>query len=256
MKKMLLSILTLLFSISVGAANNCCTGHGEVAGCDDATGQLMCMDGTDSKTCACPVKDNTQSYDDKLCTPSYVSLVLSQEVVNGKFPMDSNAFTASTTPLLMCGNDQVDVMASYGKIKYLDVAYVLLATLSYNKFTAGSELYHQSGTFNDLMTAISWYKLCADDNIGICQSTLGNIYLFGSKSGNANFQHMEGYSAKLNEFLPNIKQAQKYLALAGNNTEQPNNIYTFIIKTNNNNVAHYLSQKNRIIPTVNYHQMT
>lgn len=256
MKKFLTSSLTLLFSLTAIAANNCCAGHGDVASCDDATGQLMCMDGTDSETCECPTKDSTKSYDDKLCTPSYVSLALSQEVTNAKFPMDPSEYTASVNPLLMCGDDQTDIMNPYGKIKYLDVAYVLLATLSYNKFSAGTVLYKQPASENDLISAISWYKLCADDGITDCQQALANIYLLGSSSSHTDFKHMEGYAASLNGFLPNLEQAQKYQVLASKNQKSEHSIYQYIIKTNNANVSNYLAKQNKQTPIVDYQHMT
>lgn len=254
--KIFCAVISLLLSTLSYASNNCCNGHGAVAGCDDATGQLLCMDGTDSTACTCPTKDTTKSYDSSLCTPAYVSLLLSQEIKNSKFPVDINAYTASVTPLLMCEKSQTDILNPYGTINYLDVAYVLFATLSYNKFVAGSLLYHQKGNSNDLITAISWYKLCADDNVKDCQLALANIYALGSDNANINLTRMEGYNSQLNKLLPNPKMVKQYLTLAEANKTSTNTIYQFIIKTNQMNVANYVSQMINQRPAINYQMST
>lgn len=68
MKKMLrlfsivLAILIFFVTTPILAQRGCCSWHGGVSGCDSNTGKLLCSDGTDSPTCACPSMQQTSAF--------------------------------------------------------------------------------------------------------------------------------------------------------------------------------------------------
>jgi len=54
MKKLLICFSLLLLPITASfAAAGCCSHHGGVVGCNNATGHAQCKDGSNSPTCAC-----------------------------------------------------------------------------------------------------------------------------------------------------------------------------------------------------------
>lgn len=72
----ILALIALLVSLPVGASYakaGCCSHHGGVAGCDNATGHQQCKDGTDSPSCPCNGTTMMKSKPEPKSTPAMKS---------------------------------------------------------------------------------------------------------------------------------------------------------------------------------------